>query len=63
MNGILVYMEDENVSSNVIKNSTSSFFDAQLTNVINSKFSKFLVGITKKKRKLIHLVDTILQFK
>lgn len=51
MNGILVYMEDENVSSNVIKNSTSSFFDAQLTNVINCKFSKFFSRYNKKEEK------------
>ncbi|SCC06138.1 glyceraldehyde-3-phosphate dehydrogenase (NAD+) [Gilliamella bombicola] len=63
IDGILVYTEDEIVSSDVIKNPASSIFDAKLTKVIDSKLLKVVSWYDNEWGFSNRLVDTILQIK
>lgn len=61
IDGILVYTEDEIVSSDVIKNPASSIFDAKLTKVIDGKLLKVVSWYDNEWGFSNRLVDTILQ--
>ncbi|MFQ0997126.1 type I glyceraldehyde-3-phosphate dehydrogenase [Gilliamella sp. CG25] len=63
IDGILVYTEDEIVSSDVIKNSASSIFDSKLTKVIDGKLLKVVSWYDNEWGFSNRLVDTILQIK
>ncbi|MWP62808.1 type I glyceraldehyde-3-phosphate dehydrogenase [Gilliamella sp. Pas-s25] len=63
IDGILVYTEDEIVSSDVIKNPASSIFDAKLTKVIDGKLLKVVSWYDNEWGFSNRLVDTILQIK
>lgn len=59
LKGVLQYTEDEIVSSDIIKNPSSSIFDAQLTNVIGGKFLKITSWYDNEWGFSNRLVDTI----
>ncbi|QYN46342.1 hypothetical protein [Gilliamella sp. ESL0405] len=61
IDGILVYIEDEIVSSDVIKNPASSIFDSKLTKVIDGKLLKVVSWYDNEWGFSNRLVDTILQ--
>ncbi|GAB3050791.1 type I glyceraldehyde-3-phosphate dehydrogenase [Acinetobacter apis] len=59
LKGVLQYTEDEIVSSDIIKNPSSSIFDAQLTNVIGGKFLKITSWYDNEWGFSNRLIDTI----
>lgn len=63
MEGILVYTEDEIVSSDIIQNPASSIFDSKLTKVIDGKLLKVVSWYDNEWGFSNRLVDTILQMK
>lgn len=63
MEGILVYTEDEIVSSDIIQNPASSIFDSKLTKVIEGKLLKVVSWYDNEWGFSNRLVDTILQMK
>lgn len=63
IDGILVYTEDEIVSSDIIKNPASSIFDSKLTKVIDGKLLKVVSWYDNEWGFSNRLVDTILQIR
>lgn len=63
IDGILVYTEDDIVSSDVIQNPASSIFDSKLTKVIDGKLLKVVSWYDNEWGFSNRLVDTILQIK
>lgn len=59
MKGVLAYTEDEIVSSDIIKNSSSSIFDAGLTNLMGGKFLKVTSWYDNEWGFSNRLIDTI----
>ncbi|SDC18623.1 type I glyceraldehyde-3-phosphate dehydrogenase [Acinetobacter boissieri] len=59
MKGVLQYTEDEIVSSDIIKNPSSSIFDAELTNLMGGKFLKVTSWYDNEWGFSNRLIDTI----
>ena len=61
LKGVLAYTEDPIVSSDIIRHSASSIFDAELTRVIDGKFLKVISWYDNEWGFSNRLVDTIYQ--
>ncbi|MBF7683411.1 type I glyceraldehyde-3-phosphate dehydrogenase [Acinetobacter sp. B5B] len=59
LKGVLEYTEDEIVSSDIIKNPSSSIFDAELTNLMGGKFLKITSWYDNEWGFSNRLIDTI----